>query len=80
MTDETVTIGEAVGDDGMTDDERRLAKQRARDAEQRKVDADGDAERARQEEANGEAPGTRGRVAAAPSVPAKATPRKAQGK
>ncbi len=69
----------AVGDDGMTDDERRLAKQRARDAEQRKVDAAGDAERERQEEAAGEAPGARGRVTE-PVKPVKAAPRKAQSK
>ncbi len=49
------------GDDDMTDDERRLAKQRARDEEQREVDRAGDAERARQERANGEPEGARGR-------------------
>lgn len=68
---------ESRGDDGMTDDERRLAKQRARDAEQRKVDAAGDAVRADMERANGEPEGSRGRNAE-PEKPVKATPRKAQ--
>lgn len=77
---ESTNQEEPRGDDGLTDDERRLAKQRARDAEQRKVDAAGDAERARQEEANGETPGTRGRVVAAPAAPVKATSRKTQSK
>jgi hypothetical protein len=52
---------EVRGDDGLTDDERRIAKQEMRDAEQRKVDADGDAVRARQEREHGEPEGSRGR-------------------
>ncbi len=46
------------GYDGLTDDERR---QRRADERQEQIDRDGDRERARQERANGEAPGTRGR-------------------
>jgi len=57
MSDETVEIGESVGDDGLTDDERRVKKM------QDKIDEDGDRERARAERANGESPGARGRNA-----------------
>lgn len=52
-----------VGDDGMNDDQRRLAKQKERDAQQRKVDEAGDAERARREREQGEPEGSRGRNA-----------------
>jgi len=54
---------ESRGTDGLTDDERRHAKQERRDAEQKQVDRDGDAERARIEREHGEAEGARGRNA-----------------
>ncbi len=83
MADEKTQDDVSRGTDGMTDDERRLAKQRARDAEQREIDRAGDAERAKQEKANGEPEGSRGRNAEAASetkseptkAPAKATGR-----
>ncbi len=90
VTHDAPTEDVSRGDDGLTDDERRLAKQKARDREQEKVDRDGDAVRADQERANGEAEGARGRNAptgergpeldAGKGSPAKVTPRKAQGK
>lgn len=52
-----------VGDDGMNDDQRRLAKQKERDAQQREIDKAGDAERARREREQGEPEGSRGRNA-----------------
>lgn len=59
-TDENV---QPVGDDDMNDDQRRLAKQKERDAQQREVDKAGDAERARREREAGEPEGSRGRNA-----------------
>ncbi len=52
---------EVRGDDGLTDDERRLEKIKRGEEAQVKSDA----ERARQERANDEEPGTRGRTTSA---------------
>lgn len=52
-----------VGDDGLNDEQRRLAKQKLRDEEQAEIDKAGDRVRAEQERANGEPEGARGRNA-----------------
>lgn len=77
MSDEDIRVN--AGDDGLTDDERRLKKQSERDAEQAEIDRKADQVRADMERANGEAEGSRGRNVAPAEKPAKASPRKSTG-